>query len=564
MTTLTFSWMSNDLRFQCIPAHISAKDFSAVAAPGETVPIPPGHCTVRIHVPGYALHTVALTVSESTDRHIELSADNLQRLSFPLPTEKRPSGLSIKAVPLTPPVVPPQRLHGLEVRADHGGVALSAHAGASTSWALDVIGPRTPARRLAVPPMPAGEKYNLLWVRPGELVRRPRIEPKDAGGQLLMNYLLNGQYALAAAAARTLEHRRGKADPLSWAAPSYTQLLIGYSHALGCDGKRLTAWCKRTAATTELGADGLVLAAEAAWQHGDPNVTRELLAATEKLPTPAITLGGELALNRATSLSLLLDEPPPHERSDETTPEARERFLPEPTLDRAVLAMTNNWMRALMKADSQSLSLSTAESDRRSPDLERAPWWDRVRWRLSYWWLSYWKSRARYVTVRAHPIQFSFAKELSVSDPEMPMTYAAERSVKIGQTPRWGGRLRGPLLASLIIAVVALIVLTDVFVDRGTGLGPVIWLAEGALFAVALLSIGGWVGACAYKDRLMAAEDRALAAEQRARRFHEAAMKGRALAAVLEADANLGEGVSDEARAICRRHAAIAAQLEIY
>jgi hypothetical protein len=78
------------------------------------------------------------------------------------------------------------------------------------------------------------------------------------------------------------------------------------------------------------------------------------------------------------------------------------------------------------------------------------------------------------------------------------------------------------------------------------------------------VAIGGYVGAFVYRDRLIAAEDRTFAAEKRARRFHEAAIKGRALAAVLEADARIVEDMSDEARAICRRHAAIAEQLAIY
>lgn len=553
MTTLTFRWKSKDEDFHYIPAQINTKDRVVVAAPGEKVPIPPGPCTLRIDVPGYALHTVALTVSESSDRQIELSADKLQSFGESEQEEKRPNGLSISAVPYIRPVFPPQRLNGLEVRAVHHELELSARTGSGSSWAMDLIGPRTPQRRLIVPPVPAGENYHLLWYRPGELVRRPRIEPADSGGRLLMNYLLNGQHALAAAAARALERSRGDAVPLSWVAPSYTQLLIGYAHAVAGDNKRLTAWCRRTAATSELGADGLVLAAEAAWQRGDPNVTRELLAVAAKWPPPTITLGGELALNRATSLSLLLDEPPAQEESRADDTRGRERYLPQPALDRAVLAMTNDWTRALMRADSQSLSLSTAESDRRSPDLEWAPWWDRVRWRLRYW-----MSRAGYIAVRARPILFTFAKELSVSNPEISIPAAdSDTRSKAG--------FRGVLLlAYLLLVALVLIVGTDILVAGTGALGPIVWLAEGALLSVALLAVGGYVGAFVYRERLTAAEVRLEAAEDRARRFHEAAMKGRALAAVLDADAGVVEDMTDVERAICRRHAAIAERLEIY
>ncbi|MEV7740029.1 hypothetical protein AB0O75_49830 [Streptomyces sp. NPDC088921] len=123
---------------------------------------------------------------------------------------------------------------------------------------------------------------------------RPRIEPSDPTGQLLMEYLLSGMGATAAAAARAVEAFRGAAECLDWTVPSYTQLLIGYAYAAGRDTARLSAWCRRTGAAEHLGSDGSVLAASAAYWSGDRKRARKLLATVDGAPT--LVFGGELAL----------------------------------------------------------------------------------------------------------------------------------------------------------------------------------------------------------------------------------------------------------------------------
>ncbi|MFV8165254.1 hypothetical protein ACNQVK_24715 [Mycobacterium sp. 134] len=522
-----------------------------------------------------------MTVAETGERHIQLSPDALQRCSEPDQDDEPPRGLSINAEPWIQPVFPPPRSHGMVVRGGRDEIKLAARGGSSASWSVELIGPRTPRRLLVVPPMPAGDHYRLLWYRPGELVPRPRIEPTDGGGQLLMGYLLNGQYALAAAAARTLERVRGDADPMTWVAPSYTQLLIGYAYALGRDCARLTSWCRRTAAATELGSDGLVLAAEAAWQREEPTLTRELLASAADLPPPTITLGGELALDRATSLSLELGRPAVSDRHEaraqtNVAHSSHEAMMPpnlapaydahavggqplhvQPKLDDAVQALSNRWTTALMRADGRSLSLSIATSQLMSPDLGQAPRVARLRWLLRYF-----ISRIRYTAVRTRPVLFAFSKEMMMSaySEEVAMTGAGKMSGESrskDRSPLW-------VAAAAFWALVLVLGFAWATDRAGWQVGPVVWLAEGAVLALVLVAIGAFAGALVYRDRLAAAEVRALDAEYEARRFHMEAMKGRALAAVLEADGRVLDELGDstaEVRAAYLRHMTVAREL---
>jgi hypothetical protein len=539
-------WSHSVGGFGCVPAQITADGVDVIAAPGERVAVPPGRCTIRVDVPGFAPHTVAVTIAEGDDRWIQLEEGRLRRRFETKDSEELPHGLSIDAQPWTPPVFPPPRSYGLVAQAEHDEVRLATEEGNIASSAIKVVARDTPRRLLVVPPMLAGDDYQLVWHSSGELVRRPRIEPADDGGRLLMEYLLNGQHAQAAAAARTLERIRGEHNPLCWVSPSCTQLLIGYAHAIGRDCARLTAWCERTAATTELGSDGLVLDAESAWLQGDSELTRRLLARAASLPAPAITLGGELALDRATSLALLTqaastDEPP--DRNEDGDDQRRLRRDPE--LDHAVRAMSNSWTRTLARADDRSISLSTAETDRMSPDLKQAPCLDRVGWFLRYlWW------RIRYTYLRGRPIPFTFAKELLVPDSSSERHYLVKWHYLVGVV----------LALVLIVAVVQVVVLSHMI----EWIGPIGWFAEGALFMLIFLAIGAYAGATVFRDQVIVAQQRADRAEAQAREFHEAAMKGRALGAVLRADANSAEDMPDAMKNIYFRHAAVAKQLGIF
>jgi hypothetical protein len=292
-----------------------------------------------------------------------------------------------------------------------------------------------------------------------------------------------------------------------------------------------------------------VLAAEGAWQRDDPALARRLLAQAATLPPPAITLGGELALDRATSLMLLLrDQASSPDKTPGRDDMTQQRLGPDEKLDLAVLALSSNWTRTLVRADNRSLSLSVAETGRMSPDLEQAPWLDRVRWLLRYL-----MSRARYTRIRTRrPIVFTLAKESLMSE-----------SVSLVPEPPFMRRyLAVTLLAlMLIVAVAQLIWVSEVIRSPE----PIVWLGEGTVLAMIFLAIGAFAAASVYRDQVVVERQRADAAQAQARDFHEAAMKGRALAAVLKADALVvGEETPDKVREICLRHAAVADELNIF
>ena len=131
-------------------------------------------------------------------------------------------------------------------------VTISRQSDSAVSLAIDIATRFMPRRQLAVPPVGPADACTLSWHQGPGSVPRPRVEPDDPGGQLLMGYLLAGQYSLAAAAARGIETARAAASLIAWSAPSYTQLLIGYAYALaeippGCrlgagERRRRTCW----------------------------------------------------------------------------------------------------------------------------------------------------------------------------------------------------------------------------------------------------------------------------------------------------------------------------------
>ncbi|GAB3329134.1 hypothetical protein GCM10027452_01330 [Micromonospora halotolerans] len=472
--------------FAFVPVRIrAAGGFDIVTAPGERTPVPPGRIVLEVEVPGHAplIYTIAV---ERGERHeAVLSPEMLVPEPGAAGRQEAPRGLAVEVVPWSRPVVPPPiRRDDVVLRPVEGGVTIARQAGIALSAGIELVTRVTPRRLLAVPPVSAGDAYRLVWHRPQALDRRPRIEPTDPGGRLLMDYLLTGRYRLAAVAARYVDRARGDADPLKWVVPSYTQLLIGYSYALGRDRRRLSAWCERTAASTELGPDGLVLAAEAAWQRDRPQEARDLLIRATELPT--VTVGGELGVRLATLIAARSAEPDP-----------------------ALLAIGNRWLPVLTCADGNAANLSVAETHTMSPDIEGAPRLDQLRWIVHYA-----LSRWRYARLRARVIEFALTEE-------KPM-----KSVRHG--------------VLLLVVGLTLAVGLSLLFERITA-GSNAWLAIGALQALVFLAIGASAGSYHYQRLLAETSNRADEAEARAREYHDAAIKGRALAAVLYADAQDSE-----------------------
>ena len=156
---------------------------------------------------------------------------------------------------------------------------------------------------------PAANECRIISVTPVGAPARLRVEPADPVATLLMDYLIAGKFVLACAAARAIEKYRAGEDPSEWADPSYCQLLIGYSYALGRDRERLDRWCRRTDAEGSLGTDGLVLAAEAALLQLDEARSASIIERAAGAPPPLLAHGADIGQRIASVLLAEIDEP---------------------------------------------------------------------------------------------------------------------------------------------------------------------------------------------------------------------------------------------------------------
>ncbi|WP_433222001.1 hypothetical protein ACQP00_22275 [Dactylosporangium sp. CS-047395] len=473
------------------PVRITVGGQVLVAAAGEPVDLPDGPFEARADLPGCLPLAVR---GETLPPELSLNPEDLRRDPLAPSQVPGPRKLTIAVVRL--PGAPPGA--AFEVIADRAELRIRQHAGLPAAAGLRIASPVTPSRLLMLPPAVMAEPYRLAWYHSPGRTRRPRVEPLDGGGLLIMEYLLAGSNDLAAATARSVDRVRAEADPLAWVAASYTQLLIGYAYALGHDTDRLSDWCLRTEAATGLGVDGVVLAAEAAWQRREPELARRLLARTAGAAQPAVTFGGELAVRLATLLAV---------RAYGQQRPSRERVRPDAVLDDRLARINTDGMRVLSRTDPGSALLSVPRTGIPSLDLSGARFGARLRWRVRYA-LTHW----RHTTVRANTVRL----------PTGPAVQGA--AVDSGEANRRTvlGRIAAvalPLTVGTLIAVVP-------DLTRLTGAaGP--WSVLGVAGALALLGAGILSAAGAFQHRLRAATARVERIELRARRDRSAAARER-------------------------------------
>ncbi|WP_370948825.1 hypothetical protein AB5J62_15060 [Amycolatopsis sp. cg5] len=417
-------------------------------------------------------------------------------------------------------------------------------AGAPQAMRLEVASRRTPRRVLGVPPLGAAESVRVLWHRPHSSVARPRVEPDDPFGRHLMRYLLAGQHAAAAAAARTVERLRGAASTVNWSAPSYTQLLVGYAYALGGDRARLALWCRRTAAARTLGADGLALAAESAWRHHDDEATVRLLTEASRFAPPTLRFGMEIGLR----LTTLIDG---------------DRLGKE--LDLAPLeAVRRRYIALLVKTDASSATLSVPQTNVTSPDLSRASGPRRAT-AAARFAATVWRYRTIIRTSGVPNVRNGF---LSRRATVMSVRKASADSAGKGESTKvlGGAALWVAVFALAIWLLFSIYLLTMAGSSTDLTWTRLAWVF-GSVEAVAFTAAGALFGTAVQRDRADKAESRADSAEDKAELHRDDATKGRALAASLQADTIAqgalkslapGQSSQDDVR---RRHADLARSL---
>ena len=564
MTRLTVRWTDSEdgppALWHFAPARLIGEHVEMVLAPEEGIEIQDQVVRAIVDVPGFQRYERTIEILDSnpfpvnllgTDLIAQPGQDATISKDTGAPTGTR--GLAVTIAPWAGPDVNELSADpAVAVNWAGDGVTISRQSDSALSLAIDIATRFMPRRQLAIPPVGPTDSCTLSWHQADGSVPRPRIEPVDVGGQLLMGYLLAGQYPLAAAAARGIERARAAASLISWSAPSYTQLLIGYAYALGRDTPRLSAWCRRTAAADALGTDGLVLAAAAEWQRSNAGSALAILVRAAGSVPPTLTFGAELGLRLASVLPLALDSAPAA-----SLPRGQ---VIDYTLvgegGQELIQIMNDWIPLMTQADASAVSVSIPQTGNIRLDVSAAPLFPRLRW-LSRYWLSL--SLRTYNKVLRPGISdrvFRLVPKRRFSMTN-PLISAASAPGAEELKPYISFRRRMVLGISIII--LAIWVTASIFYETRQS-SVAIGVIYGSVQAITFVSAGAAGVSWIWNARLTELERRALAAERLAEQYRNDAAKGRALAAALLA-ADVPEGAKEFPGADIRRQQAQFARL---
>lgn len=388
---------------------------------------------------------------------------------------------------------------------------------------LVVASRSTPTRVVAVPALGPEEAaiVDLATERPfGD---RPALTPSDPRSRLLLAYLGTGQYEIARVLAIHFAAALGEQRTLSWSEPSLAQLLIGYSLAADED-RTLTAWCRRTQADQWLGVDGIILAASAAWEEQHPREAARLLTRAEQMGSPVMSLGLEIAVRLAYSLL-----------AEEAQSDALNRLVTA----YSVLSTTS---------DPIADTVTTPTSHRRPVSLEGRGWAVRARWALTY--LAVRQQMPHVVrsaaaktidVVLGQPISRdsgqSAAKTVDVLENPPAASDSRQSTLHFGaaMNPRLFAYFAFALVGSWLVVVAAVVAVALNNNGDWERLVAPLGILEAAVFTLLGVAISDTRRGNQDEEhaRLLSQVEMS---EHRLRDVQEAAMRGRALAAALQAD----------------------------
>lgn len=426
----------------------------------------------------------------------------------------------------------------------------------------------------------AGTKANecrIVTVTPVGASPRLRVEPADPVATLLMDYLIAGNFVLACAAARAIEKRRADRNPSEWAKPSYCQLLIGYSYALGRDIDRLYRWCHRTDAKDSLGTDGLILAAEAARLQLNNVRSANLIGRAAGAPPPLLAHGVNIGLRIASVLLAECDQPVPDSSS----------WAPSASQAARLRQIRKELSRLLFVADAESSSLSipTAKDPKAILDVSRF----RTAIRRTSNWLAV-SRRSRYLVTNEHQTrkhQFLIGEAMAGTSGTVHSGSDQSNGQDSGQSKQTAAsgvsgspqKLSGPALWVAIFALLVWLAFSIVLLfnisKSDTDWTRITWIF-GSIQSVAFAAAGALFGTAVQQQNVNNAQQQAASAKQTADQLRDSAANGRALAAAVQSDditksADGGDGLTpmgpgeadtaDSAEAVRRRHAQISRSL---
>ena len=532
MTRLTVRWTDigdgPPAPWHFAPARLIGEHAETVLAPDEGIEVQDQVVRVIVDVPGFQRYERTIEIQDDNPLPVDLlGADLITQPSQDARISKE-TGVPIGTRRLAVTIAPWAGPNVNELSADPAvavnwagdGVTISRQSDSALSLAIDIATRFMPRRQLAVPPVGPADACTLSWHQPPGSVPRPRVEPADPCGQLLMGYLLAGQYPLAAAAARGIETARATPSLISWSAPSYTQLLIGYSYALGRDSARLSAWCRRTAAADALGTDGLVLAAAAEWQRSNARSALAILARAAGSVPPTLTFGAELGIRLASVLPLALSSASAGEDAQE------------------LVQIMNDWVPLMTRADASAATVSVPQTGNTRLDVSAASVLSRLRWLTRYWLSLSLRTYNKVLRPGLSDRAFRLVTKRRISMIDLTSVAVAAREVAANAIRAGAEELRPSIwyrrLMTLGISVVimGIWVWTSIYYETHQG-SVAIGVIYGSVQAITFVAAGAAGAGWFLNARLAESERRALAAERLAEQYRHDAAKGRALAAAL-------------------------------
>jgi hypothetical protein len=260
-----------------------------------------------------------------------------------------------------------------DLRFERGGDLVRVSSGGSPSAParLAMASPTTPARVMAVPLVAPDESALIDLAARRPWGARPALVPREVPPRLLLAYLSVGEYDIAGAMARALARAFGEAKTVRWAEPSFSQLIFGYAYALNGERRALAAWCRRTDAARFLGTDGVILAAESAWQRRDRNEATRLLSDAASMAPPVMSFGLEIGV----SLAFRLGAAGGGGRIDFGRLGQRGEQLAR---------LATGYSQISTRSDPRSATVTTPQSARTPVSLTGRKWRRRAAWKLTY------------------------------------------------------------------------------------------------------------------------------------------------------------------------------------
>jgi len=500
-----------------LPLVLRAGGAELVVAPGEQADLPDGRVLAAAVVPGGAPLTAELAPADHGLLEVPFPTSDVVRAAFgdqAAAAERSRDARASLAFDVTRwsgAIAPLPEDDRLRISGNTGLLRIGGRQETSAPVRLELAGSGTPTRVIAVPRVALDESavVHVGFGRPWGA--RPALMPSDDASRLLLGYLDDGEYRLAGAMARALARAVADRDPIRWASPSFAQLLIGYAHALNEDAGALAGWCRRTQADRFLGTDGLILAAQSAWLRGRPRQATDLLVLAGAAP-PVMSLGLEVAVRLAFRLAADPDS-------------ARVDFGRLEHQGEALARLVTSYSKVSSAADPLAATVTRPTSKRRPVSLEGRRWRQRAAWAVAY---AYIRRRLAHTVKQARGIT-----TVLVSLQQQ----AKQARDHQGGTVKWTRNylvwlLAVPAAVAWLGVLVATIVYAPSHSTTWARLLGALWGLEAVVFTLVGAGVALVIAGRNSRELALRAEE----SEHRARAAEDQAMKGRALAAALQAE----------------------------